>query len=344
MIPERVPNHVDGKDAPAASGEWLDKHRPADGSLLCRVARSRADDVVAAVDAARQAQSDWAAQTVVARGDMCREIALALRDRRDELAEIVVAETGKSLEAALGETDAAIEMGFFMAGEGRRFYGRTTTASMEHRAVMSIRQPLGVAGLLISFNTPLPNVAWKVFPAILCGNTCVLKPSEHTPASAHALATICCKAGLPDGVLNVVQGLGPEAGAALVENPGVDLVSFTGSVATGRWINETAGRRLAKVCMELGGKNALVVCDDANLETAVTWALASAFSNAGQRCASASRIVVFDTVYDAFRDRFLAGAADYDPGPVISEDAVERLVAAGARRLDRPATGSSRRC
>src|SRR5262249_37874123 len=246
------------------------------------------------------------------------------------------AETGRPRDAAGGEADAAVEMGFFMAGEGRRFYGRTTTASMEHREVLSVRQPLGVGGLLISFNTPLPNVAWKVFPAILCGNACVLKSSEHTPASAHAFATTCCKVGLPDGVLNVVQGLGPEAGAALVEHSDVDLVSFTGSAATGRWINETAGRRLAKVCLELGGKNAFGVCGDAALDNAVRWALASAFSHAGRRCASASRIVVFDPVYDTFRDRFVAAACDYDPGPVISESALDRLIAAGAERLDRP--------
>jgi aldehyde dehydrogenase (NAD+) len=137
-------------------------------------------------------------------------------------------------------------------------------------------------------------------------------------------------------VLNVVQGLGPEAGAPLVEHPDVDLVSFTGSAATGRWINEAAGKRLAKVCLELGGKNALVVCDDADLDNAVKWALASAFSNAGQRCASASRIVVFGSVYDEFRDRFVAQARATDPGPVISEDAAAQLVAAGAERLDRP--------
>jgi aldehyde dehydrogenase (NAD+) len=336
VIPEQVPNHVDGKDAPAASGEWLDKHRPADGSLLCRVARSGAEDVTTAVAAARGAQPDWAARTVVSRGELCRELALALREQREELSKAVAAETGKSLELARGETDAAIEMGFFVAGEGRRSYGRTTTASMEHRTVMSLRQPVGVAGLVISFNTPLPNVAWKVFPAILCGNACVLKPSEQTPASAYHFATLCCEVGLPQGVLNVVQGLGPEAGAALVEHPGVDLVSFTGSAETGRWVNETAARRLAKVCLELGGKNALVVCDDADLDSAVSWALASAFSNAGQRCASASRIVVFDQVYEAFRDRFVAEAAGYDAGPVISEAAVERLVAAGAARIDRP--------
>jgi aldehyde dehydrogenase (NAD+) len=336
VILEQVPNHVDGKDVPAASGEWLDKHRPADGSLLCRVARSGAEDVATAVAAACRAQPDWAARTVVSRGELCREIALALREQREELSEAVAAETGKSLELARGETDAAIEMGFFVAGEGRRSYGRTTTASMEHRTVMSLRQPVGVAGLVISFNTPLPNVAWKVFPAILCGNACVLKPSEQTPASAYHFATLCCEVGLPQGVLNVVQGLGPEAGAALVEHPGVDLVSFTGSAETGRWVNETAARRLAKVCLELGGKNALVVCDDADLDSAVSWALASAFSNAGQRCASASRIVVFDQVYEAFRDRFVAEAAGYDAGPVISEAAVERLVAAGAARIDRP--------
>src|SRR4029077_6065679 len=186
---------------------------------LCRVARSGAADVDAAVAAARRAQPGWTSRTVVSRGDMCREIALALREQREELSEIVAAETGKSLDAARGETDAAIEMGFFMAGEGRRFYGRTTTSSTKHRTVMSVRQPLGVAGLLISFNTPLPNVAWKVFPAILCGNACVLKPSEHAPASARLFAQIAADVGLPPGVLNVVQGLGPEAGAALVDHP-----------------------------------------------------------------------------------------------------------------------------
>jgi alpha-ketoglutaric semialdehyde dehydrogenase len=201
----------------------------------------------------------------------------------------------------------------------------------------------------MSFNTPLPNVAWKAFPALFCGNGAVVKPSEHTPASAWAFGQIAHEAGLPAGVLNVVQGLGAEAGAALVEDPDVDLVSFTGSAGTGRWINETAGRRLAKVCLELGGKNALVVCDDAELDRAVAWALSSAFSNAGQRCASASRVVVFDAVYDAFRDRFVRGARELEPMPVISEESLQRIlgaierarasgvsVSSGGDRLDRP--------
>nr|MBA3433666.1 aldehyde dehydrogenase family protein [Actinomycetota bacterium] len=317
VAPEEIPNLIDGVRVGPVSGKWLDKLRPADGTHLCRVARSGAEDVSAAVDAACAAQPGWAERTPVERGEIVRELALLLRERREEISEIVVEETGKSLELARAETDAAVEMGLFVAGEGRRSYGRTTTASMRHRTVLTMRQPLGVAGLIMSFNTPLPNVAWKAVPAIFCGNTAVVKPSEHTPASALRFAELAGEAGVPPGVLNVVQGLGAEAGAALVEHEDVDLVSFTGSAETGRWINETAGRRLAKVCLELGGKNALVVCDDADLENAVRWALASAFSNAGQRCASASRIVAFDDVYDAFRDRLVSGARALVPEPVI---------------------------
>jgi acyl-CoA reductase-like NAD-dependent aldehyde dehydrogenase len=229
-------------------------------------------------------------------------------------------------------------MGFFVAGEGRRFYGRTTTSATANRTVMAVRQPVGVAGLIVSFNTPLPNYAWKAFPAVFCGNAAVLKPSEETPASAWFFGELCREAGLPPGVLGVVQGLGPEAGPPLVESPDVRLVSFTGSAATGRSVQERAGRRLAKVVLELGGKNALVVCDDAALDRAVEWSLASAFSNAGQRCAAASRIVVFDAVYERFRDRLLAGARDYEAGPVISEASLERILAVLGRAVENGAT------
>jgi aldehyde dehydrogenase (NAD+) len=238
-------------------------------------------------------------------------------------------ETGKPEELALGETDAAVEMGLFIAGEGRRSYGRTTTASMAHRTVLTLRQPLGVAALIMSFNTPLPNIAWKAFPAVFCGNAAVVKPSEHTPASASLFGELALEAGVPAGVLNVVHGLGGEAGASLVAHAGVDLVSFTGSASTGRVINEVAARRLAKTCLELGGKNALVVCDDADLERAAEWTVASAFSNAGQRCAAASRIVVFDDVYEDFRDRLGAALdAHGEIGPVIAESSLERILGA----------------
>jgi len=316
---------VDGEAAPPVGGDWFEKHRPADGELLCRVARSGAADVEAAIAAARRAQPEWARRTPVERGNLVRDLALALRDRREEAAELVTDETGKSLELALGETDAAIEMGFFVAGEGRRFYGRTTTSSMPNRTVMAVRQPLGVAALIVSFNTPLPNYAWKAFPAVFCGNAAVLHPSEHTPLSASFFGDLCREV-LPPGVLNVVHGLGGEAGPPLVGSPDVDLISFTGSSRTGRAIAEEGARRLVKVCLELGGKNALVVCEDADLDRAVEWSVASAFSNAGQRCAAASRIVVFDRVYDEFRSRFAEAARAYEAGPVVSEDALEFIL------------------
>jgi alpha-ketoglutaric semialdehyde dehydrogenase len=340
---DEISNLIDGRAVPVASGRTFEKIRPADGSRLCTVPRSDAADVEAAVAAARAAQPAWAARTQVERGRLVRELALALQSRREELADVVVEETGKSRELALGETDAAIEMGFFVAGEGRRLYGRTTTSAMPNRTVMSTRRPVGVAALIVSFNTPLPNYAWKAFPAVLCGNAAVLKPSEHTPVSASLFASIANDI-LPAGVLNVVHGLGGEVGPPVVEHRDVDLVSFTGSAETGRWINEHAGRRLAKVVLELGGKNALVVCDDADLDRAVEWSLASAFSNAGQRCAAASRLVVFDAVYAEFRERLAGAAREFDAGPVISEESLQRILAslesatvvAGGSQLDRP--------
>jgi aldehyde dehydrogenase (NAD+) len=341
-IPD-ISNLIAGREVRASSSRTFEKLRPADGSHLCAVGRSGPEDVAAAVAAARAAQAEWAARTPVERGQLVRELALALQTRRQEVADIVAEETGKSRELALGETDAAIEMGFFVAGEGRRLYGRTTTSAMPNRTVLAARRPVGVAALIVSFNTPLPNYAWKVFPAVLCGNAAILKPSEHTPASGAFFGQLC-QEFLPAGVLNVLHGLGGELGPPLVEHDGVDLVSFTGSASTGRWIHERAGRRLAKVCLELGGKNALVVCDDADLDRAVEWSLASAFSNAGQRCAAASRIVVFEAVYEEFRDRLVEGARTYETGPVISEESLERIlgslrgahVVIGGERLDRP--------
>jgi aldehyde dehydrogenase (NAD+) len=217
-----------------------------------------------------------------------------------------------------------------------------------HRWNTTVRQPVGVAGLIIAANTPIANVAWKVFPALVCGNAAVLKAAEDTPATAWLFARLAVEAGLPPGVLNVVQGLGTEAGAALVDDPDVGVVSFTGSTAVGRRIAEAAGRRLAKVSLELGGKNPFVVCDDADLEKAAHWATQSAFSNAGQRCAAGSRVIVFDSVCETFRGLLVEKASamkvgptdDDDFGPVINERqltnmirSVEQAKAEGARVL-----------
>lgn len=352
-VPDLINNWIAGQQESASSGEVIPKLNPANGSRLCDLTRSRAADVDRAVKSSSTAQPRWAERTPVERGDILREVALRLREWRDDMAEVVALETGKSPKEALGETAGAIELGLFMAGEGRRFYGRTTTSAVPHRAALVIRQPVGVAGLIIAANTPIANVAWKVFPALLCGNTAVLKAAEDTPATAWLFTRIAHEAGLPPGVLNVIQGYGEEAGAALVAHNGVGLVSFTGSCEVGRIIQRVAGERLAKVCLELGGKNPLVVCDDADLNLAADWVVKSAFSNAGQRCAAGSRIIIFDSIYDAFREMLVdrteklrVGSTDDDDlGPVINQSqlnnmlaSVERARAAGANIL----TGGNR--
>ena len=334
--PQVVPNWIQGEDRLAISGRTLDKYDPATGRLLCRVARSDQSDVNDSVVAAKSVQSAWAAETVARRGEILRATAMLMMQRRDEIAALVSSETGKSRQDALGETSAAVEMGFFVAGEGRRFYGKTTTSGVPGRSAMIVRQPLGVAGLIIAANTPIANVAWKVFPALLCGNAAILKASEDTPLSAWAFARLLEEAGAPSGVLQVVHGYGPEAGGPLVEHSDVALVSFTGSCSVGRWIAETAGRRLAKVCLELGGKNPLIVCEDADLERAVSMAIGSAFSNAGQRCASGSRLIVFDQVYERFKAMLIKATQglrigpndDDDFGPVINQSQLDQMVEA----------------
>jgi len=338
-IPTTVLNQVGSELLPAIDGRSFVKKDPATGRAICEVARSSAADVELAVAKAKAAQPAWAAMTVVKRGDILRNIALLMREHRDAIASLVASETGKSKKDALGETDAAIEMGFFVAGEGRRFYGQTTTSAVPNKSAMVIRQPLGVAGLIIAANTPIANVAWKAFPALLCGNAAILKAAEDTPLSAWAFGVLAREAGVPDGVYTTLHGFGEEAGAPLVEHPDVAVVSFTGSCEVGRWIAETAGRRLAKVCLELGGKNPLIVCDDADLANAVTWTLGSAFSNAGQRCAAGSRIIVFDAVYETFKAMLVeataklkVGTGDTDDyGPVINEEQMRNMLAAVAR-------------
>lgn len=334
LFPNPIQNWIGGVERTALSGEVFEKLNPANEQPLCRVARSAAGDVDLAVAAARQAQSEWSSIPAVRRGLILHSAAVALKQERDTVARIVAAETGKSHAAALGETDGAIELGLFFAGEGQRLYGRTTTSGTLNRYAMTVRQPLGVAGLIVAANTPIANVAWKVFPALICGNSVVLKAAEDTPITAWIFAKIAQSAGIASGVLNVIQGYGDEAGAPLVSHPDVDVLSFTGSTAVGRRIGAIAGERLTKVSLELGGKNPLVVCDDADLENAAKWVLLSAFSNAGQRCAAASRIIIFESIYEKFRATLLErtknlkiGTADDDDlGPVINERQLKNMI------------------
>ena len=346
--PSFVPNLIGGADCAAESGAQVEVLSPHSGQPIGRLTRSAEADIGAAVASAKAAQGAWAATPGVRRGEILHAIANLIETRRQELAEIVAAEAGKRMSDALGEAGAAVQCARFFAGEGQRLFGRTMTSGTPHRWAMTVRRPCGVAALITAANTPAPNFAWKVFPALICGNGVVLKPAEDTPASAWFMAKLCEDAGLPPGLLNVVHGLGAEVGPPLVAHDDVDVISFTGSTRVGREIAETAGRQLKKVSLELGGKNALIVCDDADLDNGARWSALSAYSNAGQRCAAASRLLVFDAVYDAFVEKFLAATRaqrlgvkdDCDLGPVINIRqlngmcaAVERARQSGAKVL-----------
>lgn len=317
----------DGGEAPAGP-RTLEKRSPHDGRLLWEVGDAGADAVAAAVDAAVTSQSVWAATAAPVRGEVLHRLAGLLEEHAEDLAGIVAAETGKSPSEARGEVGGAVALGRFFAGEGVRMFGRTTPSHVAGKLVMTLREPVGVAALIAAANTPIANVAWKVFPALICGNAAVLKAPETAPGVAWAVAELARSAGVPDGVLGVVNG-GPDAGRALVADPRIDLVSFTGSSAVGREIASVCAARLARVSLELGGKNPFVVCDDADLDLAVRWALLSSFSNAGQRCAAGSRIIVTSGIRDAFIERFLAAAAELPVGPT-DEDAVGPVITSGS--------------
>ncbi len=306
-----------------------------------------------AIKAARGAFAPWAATPAVKRGEILLKACALIEERGEQLSRIVAEEAGKALKDARGETGAAIQCGRFFAGEGQRLFGRTMPSNTPNKYAMTIRQPCGVAVLITAANTPAPNFAWKVFPALICGNALVLKPAEDTPISADWLARVLIEAGVPAGVLNVVQGLGGEVGPALTQHPDVDVISFTGSDRVGRAIAQAAGANLKKISLELGGKNAFVVCDDADLDKAARWATLSAFSNAGQRCAAGSRIIVLDAIYDAFIEKFVAATRalklgvdeDCDLGPVINQRQLDAMIAALDRALKQGAcalTGGKR--
>lgn len=332
----RIPNWINGQEVQPEGNAWLDKFNPHTGALLCKVADSTAADTHRAITAAGEAFPAWSELTPIKRGQILAEIVAAMKRRADELADCIAVETGKPPQDAKGELSGSILQGEFFAGEGMRLYGRSLTSGMPGKQSFTVRQPCGIAGLIVPANTPIANIAWKTFPALICGNAVVMKAAEDSPRIAYLFAQLVKEAGLPDGVFNVIQGRGQPAGAALVEDIRVSVISFTGSTGVGRWIAEVAGRRLARVSLELGGKNPFVVCDDADLDQAVHWASLSAFSNAGQRCAAGSRILVFKSIYDTFRDKLVAKAqslklgvsAGCDLGPVINKRQQQKILAA----------------
>ncbi|MGA8016802.1 MAG: aldehyde dehydrogenase family protein [Candidatus Dormiibacterota bacterium] len=299
------------------------------------VARGGAAEVDRAVEAARAALPDWRHTPWPVRGEIIHRASLLLEESKEELARLMTREMGKVLAEARGDVQEAIDMGRYIAGEGRRAFGETVPSELREKWAMTVRQPLGVVGCITPWNFPIAIPSWKLFPALMAGNTVVFKPAEDTPACAIAFIEILEQAGLPPGVVNTVFGFGEDCGAAVVAHPGVDAISFTGSVATGRAVAETCGRLLKKVSLELGGKNAIVVLADSDLELAVDGAVWGGFGTSGQRCTATSRVIVERSVLGAFTEeladrvrllRLGDGLEDgVDVGPLVSQRQLDRV-------------------
>lgn len=279
-----------------------EKFSPLNDELVTRFKAAREIEVQGAIQRSRTAFTSWRLTTIESRGRILRKVAQNLESHSDEIAEIVRLETGKPIHLALNEVSAGVEMAYLMAAQGRLSVGKQLPSATLGRQTIVSRVPRGVAALIVSFNTPIPNYAWKVFPALICGNTAILKPSQHTPLSSEYFSNLLIESGVPEDVLIVVQG-DSITGELLVKG-NVDIISFTGSSKSGKEIARATGDQLKKTILELGGANPFIVFADANISKAANDAVQSAFSNAGQRCASGSRMLVHESVYDEFMQEF----------------------------------------
>lgn len=333
---EQFKNFIDGQWRAADSEKFFENRNPADqGDLIGLFPASGAADVDGAVQAARQAFSSWRLTPAPKRGEMLYRVGELLRKHKEELARIETREMGKVLKETRGDVQEGIDCAFLNGGEGRRLFGETTPAELPDKFAMSVRMPVGVCALITPWNFPLAIPTWKLFPALICGNTVVLKPAEDTPHTAHRFIEILNEAGIPPGVVNLIHGRGEEVGAALVRHPGVQLVSFTGSAAVGREIASVCGQNLKRVSLELGGKNAQIVMEDADLDLAVEGALWGAFGTTGQRCTATSRLIVHRDVAAKVTDALVARAKklkigsgldeNNEVGPLINQAAREKV-------------------
>src|SRR3984893_1956368 len=322
-------NFIDGSWVPSVSGDLFENRNPANADELVGVfQQSTGQDVERAIDAARRAYERWRLVPAPRRAEILFRAAQLLADRKETLARDMTREMGKVLEETRGDVQEAIDMTYFMAGEGRRLYGQTVPSELRDKFAMSLRQPIGVSAVVTPWNFPMAIPSWKIAPALVCGNTVVFKPATLTPLSALNFVKILEEAGVPPGVVNLVTGGGGDVGNTMTVSDDVRVVSFTGSTDVGRTVSEKAAPSFKKVHLEMGGKNVIMVMDDANLELAVEGCLWGGFGTTGQRCTAASRVVVHEKVYRAFLDQFVARARalrvgdGMDPrtqmGPVIS--------------------------
>src|ERR687884_271803 len=313
----------------------FESRNPSTGEVIESFPRSTADDVDRAVATARAAWDDWRLTPAPERGNILFRFAQLLEQSKPELSDLMTREMGKVKAEAGGDVQEAIDMSYYMGGEGRRLFGQTTPSELRDKFMMSVRMPIGVVGAITPWNFPIAIPAWKLCPALVCGNTVVLKPAEDTPLLAQRFVELLYEAGLPENVVQIVHGYGEEAGEALVRHPDVPVISFTGSRETGVLVTKAAADRLKHVHLELGGKNAIIVLDDADLDLAVEGIVWSAFGTSGQRCTAASRVIVQQGVYDELQSRLVAAAEqlrlgpgweeDVDVGPVINQGALEKI-------------------
>ncbi len=299
-------NFINGEWVPAASGDVFENRNPAHtDDLIGHFARSSKADAERAIDAATRAFDDWRLLPAPKRAEILYRAGQLLVERKERLAREMTREMGKVLEEARGDVQEAIDMTFFMAGEGRRQHGQTAPSELRDKFAMSIRQPIGVCGIITPWNFPMAIPSWKILPALICGNTVVLKPATLTPLSALNFVKVLEDAGVPRGVVNLVTGGGADVGNAMLEASAVSVVSFTGSTEVGRTVSMKAAPSFKKVHLEMGGKNIIVVMDDAELELAVDGCVWGGFGTTGQRCTAASRVAVHRAVYRAFVERYV---------------------------------------
>jgi aldehyde dehydrogenase (NAD+) len=328
-------NFIGGEWVGAASGETFESLAPATGESLGTFPRSGAEDVDRAVAAAKEAFEEWRLVPAPKRGEILFRFARLLEDEKQGLTDLMSREMGKVLAEAGGDVQEAIDMSVYMAGEGRRLFGHTTPSELRDKFQMSVRQPIGVVGAITPWNFPIAIPAWKLAPALVCGNTVVFKPAEDTPLLAERFIELLGEAGLPAGVVNLVHGYGEEAGDRLVRHPDVPVITFTGSRETGVLVTKAGAGNLKHVHLELGGKNGIIVMDDADLELAVEGIVWSAFGTSGQRCTAASRVIVHERVHDELQRRLVERAErmrigpGWDPetdlGPVINREALDKI-------------------
>src|SRR5262245_44211506 len=335
--PKTYHNYIGGRWVPGSSDEWRENRNPADTrDVIGRFPHSTEKDVNAAIAAAGEAFDGWRQTPAPRRAEILFRVGEILIRDKAQYTRDMTREMGKVLKEAGGDVQEAIDCTYYAAGEGRRLHGFTTPAEMPSEFAACVRQPVGLCGLITPGNFPMAIPSWKLMPALVCGNTVVIKPAEDTPLSTYNLVKACEEAGVPAGVVNLVTGYGETVGAAISGHRDLRLISFTGSTETGRIVAYACAERNAICSLEMGGKNAIIIMDDADVDNAVEGSVWGAFGTSGQRCTASSRLIVHKKVYKQFaaklveRTRALRVGNGSDPkvevGPVINQDAVEKIL------------------